>query len=108
MQVSFPACMTLIFGFYLKVHFCKEIQTSKLISYQFVSSGDLAFSIVKGPLEAIAGVVYGIVAGVIIWYLPNRASVCKIVLRFFLFRKLQKLLLAEKLNLKRNGGLSKT
>lgn len=38
-------------------------------------TGDLALSIVKGPLEAIAGVVYGIVGGIVIWYIPNRASV---------------------------------
>ena len=30
----------------------------------------LALTVVKGPLEAIAGVVYGILLGIIFWYLP--------------------------------------
>ena len=37
----------------------------------------------KGPLEALAGVVYGIVFGVLAWYLPSkkqvRMSVCEIL-----------------------------
>lgn len=47
------------------------------------SAGGLAWSIVKGPLEAIVGVLYGILGGVIIWYLPNRASVSKQAGRLF-------------------------
>jgi len=34
-------------------------------------------SILKGPLEAIVGVLYGVVGGIIIWYIPNRASVSR-------------------------------
>ena len=30
----------------------------------------LALTVVKGPLEAIAGVVYGILLGIVFWYLP--------------------------------------
>ena len=36
----------------------------------FTFAGGLALAIVKGPLEAIAGIVYGILLGVIAWYLP--------------------------------------
>ena len=33
--------------------------------------GGLALTIVKGPLEAVLGVVYGLVFGVILWYIPH-------------------------------------
>ncbi|WAR20709.1 SL9B2-like protein [Mya arenaria] len=48
------------------------------------SEGDLALSILKGPLEAIVGVLYGILGGLIIWYIPNRASRHVILYRTFL------------------------
>ena len=38
-------------------------------------AGDLAWSIIKGPLEALVGVAYGVIVGFIIWYIPSRASV---------------------------------
>ena len=34
-------------------------------------SGNLAITIIKGPLEALAGVAFGVLFGVIAWYLPN-------------------------------------
>ena len=34
--------------------------------------GDLVLKIFKGPLEAVAGIVYGIVFGLICWYLPHK------------------------------------
>ncbi|OWF37825.1 sodium/hydrogen exchanger 9B2-like [Mizuhopecten yessoensis] len=36
------------------------------------STGDIALTIVKGPLEAMLGVVYGIVFGIVLWYLPSK------------------------------------
>ncbi|XP_069123736.1 sodium/hydrogen exchanger 9B2-like [Argopecten irradians] len=36
------------------------------------SKGDIALTIVKGPLEALLGIVYGIIVGVIMWYLPSK------------------------------------
>ncbi|XP_064601506.1 sodium/hydrogen exchanger 9B2-like [Liolophura sinensis] len=36
------------------------------------STGDLVLTIFKGPLEALLGVVYGIVLGVIAWYIPHK------------------------------------
>ncbi|XP_060082239.1 sodium/hydrogen exchanger 9B2-like [Ylistrum balloti] len=36
------------------------------------STGDIALTIVKGPLEALLGIVYGIVVGVVMWYLPSK------------------------------------
>ena len=41
----------------------------------FLFSGDLAWSIIKGPIEAIVGVLYGIIVGAVIWYFPSRFSV---------------------------------
>ncbi|KAK3091769.1 hypothetical protein FSP39_022505 [Pinctada imbricata] len=38
------------------------------------STGDLAVSIIKGPLEALLGVTYGIVFGMFLWYFPNVKS----------------------------------
>ena len=38
-------------------------------------AGDLAWSIIKGPLEALVGVAYGVIVGMVIWYIPSRASV---------------------------------
>ncbi|KAL5018377.1 hypothetical protein ScPMuIL_004099 [Solemya velum] len=38
------------------------------------STGDLALNIVKGPLEALLGVVFGIVAGVFVWFFPGKDS----------------------------------
>ncbi|KAL8579403.1 hypothetical protein ACOMHN_026768 [Nucella lapillus] len=38
------------------------------------STGDLAWNIVKGPLEAIVGILIGITIGVILWYVPQRNS----------------------------------
>ena len=41
----------------------------------FCFTGDLAWSIIKGPLEALVGVAYGVIVGMVIWYIPSRASV---------------------------------
>ncbi|KAL8568853.1 hypothetical protein ACOMHN_009673 [Nucella lapillus] len=38
------------------------------------SSGDLVWNLFKGPLEAIVGVMVGIVLGVILWYVPQKSS----------------------------------
>lgn len=48
------------------------------------STGDIAVSIIKGPLEAVVGIVYGTVTGVIVWYLPNMASRHVVLYRTFL------------------------
>lgn len=37
--------------------------------------GDLAWTLIKGPLEVVAGIAYGVVTGVILWYLPQKSSV---------------------------------
>ncbi|XP_070185823.1 sodium/hydrogen exchanger 9B2-like isoform X2 [Littorina saxatilis] len=38
------------------------------------TSGDLVWTLFKGPLEAIVGIVFGVVGGVILWYMPQRSS----------------------------------
>lgn len=37
--------------------------------------GDLALTIVKGPLEALLGVAFGCVVGVFLWYFPSKNGV---------------------------------
>ena len=39
------------------------------------NAGHLAWTIVKGPLEAVAGILYGIIFGIILWYLPHSKHV---------------------------------
>ncbi|XP_005112307.1 sodium/hydrogen exchanger 9B2 isoform X2 [Aplysia californica] len=38
------------------------------------SSGNIVWTLFKGPIEAIVGVLYGIVGGYIIWYIPQKSS----------------------------------
>ncbi|XP_050390226.1 sodium/hydrogen exchanger 9B2 isoform X3 [Patella vulgata] len=38
------------------------------------SKGDLVWTLFKGPLEALVGIVYGIFGGLILWYLPQKSS----------------------------------
>ncbi|KAL8591353.1 hypothetical protein ACOMHN_052619 [Nucella lapillus] len=38
------------------------------------SSGDLAWNLLKGPVEAIVGTLVGIVLGVTLWYVPQKKS----------------------------------
>lgn len=36
-----------------------------------LSTGDVVYNIFKGPLELVIGLLYGVVGGVILWYIPN-------------------------------------
>ena len=45
-----------------------------MLVYLFFA-GNLTWSIVKGPLEPIVGVIYGIFVGVLIWFIPAKTSV---------------------------------
>ncbi|XP_025095637.1 sodium/hydrogen exchanger 9B2-like isoform X1 [Pomacea canaliculata] len=38
------------------------------------STGDIAWNICKGPLEAVIGIVYGMLGGIILWYIPQKKS----------------------------------
>ncbi|GFR84753.1 mitochondrial sodium/hydrogen exchanger 9B2-like [Elysia marginata] len=38
------------------------------------SQGDLAWIVCKGPLEALVGIAFGSVCGVILWYFPQKSS----------------------------------
>lgn len=38
------------------------------------SEGDMAVTIIKGPLGALLGIVYGFVTGIMLWYLPGKDS----------------------------------
>ncbi|CAG5128446.1 unnamed protein product [Candidula unifasciata] len=38
------------------------------------SSGDLVWTVFKGPLEALVGVAFGLFYGVLLWYLPQKSS----------------------------------
>lgn len=45
-----------------------------------ICPGDLALNIIKGPLEALLGVVFGIVAGVFVWFFPGKDSVSILII----------------------------
>lgn len=38
------------------------------------STGDLAISLIKGPLEALLGIAYGIIGGILLWYIPAKGD----------------------------------
>ncbi|XP_041363760.1 sodium/hydrogen exchanger 9B2-like isoform X2 [Gigantopelta aegis] len=38
------------------------------------SKGNLVWTLFKGPLEAIVGVIYGILMGIVLWYVPHKSS----------------------------------
>jgi len=44
--------------------------------------GHIAWTIMKGPLEAVVGILYGSVCGVIFWYLPDSKHVSHVLLFF--------------------------
>ena len=48
------------------------------ISFLFLI-GNLVLTLFKGPLEAVAGIVYGLVLGLLWWYLPHSVHVRKIM-----------------------------
>lgn len=41
----------------------------------YLGTSNLALTVLKGPLEALAGVVYGILLGILFWYLPDSKTV---------------------------------
>ena len=57
----------------------------KIIAF-FFSTGNLALTIVKGPLEALLGVAYGVIFGIICWYLPHKKHVSDFIRSSKLFR----------------------
>lgn len=50
-----------------------------LIIFYFVL-GDLAISLIKGPLEALLGIAYGIIGGILLWYIPAKGVSVHILL----------------------------
>lgn len=48
------------------------------------ATGSLAWNIAQGPVQIIIGIIYGILLGVITWYLPNPDEKSRSVLRFLL------------------------
>nr|KAI8766059.1 mitochondrial sodium/hydrogen exchanger 9B2-like [Biomphalaria glabrata] len=38
------------------------------------STGDIAWTLSKGPLEVVLGTVYGSIGGIILWYIPQKSS----------------------------------
>jgi len=53
---------------------------SSVVNCVLIIVGDLAWTIVKGPLEAVIGILYGIVCGIVLWYLPDNEHVSWILL----------------------------
>ena len=46
-----------------------------MVDDSLITAGQLGWTIVKGPLEAVVGILYGIIFGIILWYLPHRKDV---------------------------------
>lgn len=44
------------------------------------ATGTLAMSILQGPLEVLMGFAYGIIVGILLWYLPHGKAVSNRVL----------------------------
>lgn len=61
----------------------------------------MAVTIIKGPLGALLGIVYGFVAGIMLWYLPGKDSVSRVLhdLYHFCFRHRAELLFKDGPNL---------
>jgi len=51
------------------------LQIKECRLFYLMVPGNLAVTIIKGPLEAVAGVLYGIILGVVAWYIPHRNHV---------------------------------
>ena len=49
--------------------------------------GDLAITIVKGPAGVLAGIVYGFIVGILLWFIPSKDSVCSHMFYFILIIK---------------------
>jgi ABC-type nitrate/sulfonate/bicarbonate transport system permease component len=43
--------------------------------YDMLLTGDIVVTLVRAPLEVIAGVAYGIVLGLLLWFLPSTDDV---------------------------------
>ncbi|ESP00110.1 hypothetical protein LOTGIDRAFT_63379, partial [Lottia gigantea] len=48
------------------------------------SEGNLAMTLIHGPIEAVAGLAFGLIFGVTLWYLPNKDSSRVVFYRFAL------------------------
>ncbi|XP_022110706.1 sodium/hydrogen exchanger 9B2-like [Acanthaster planci] len=48
------------------------------------ATGDLVYNILRGPLELVVGVAFGCLAGVVLWYLPDRYQKSFVMRRTFL------------------------
>ena len=53
---------------------CKE-KLSLLLCIVISIVGDLAVTIIKGPIRQIVGIVYGFIMGGLSWYLPAKDCV---------------------------------
>jgi len=57
---------------------------SVAIGIAFDTGGNIAFTIIRGPLEVIIGILYGIVIGLMLWLVPNFKSDSHVAFRFLL------------------------
>lgn len=55
-----------------------------LFSFTLDSTGSLVWTLAKGPLEVVAGLVFGAVFGALCWLLPHRESKDRPVYKFLL------------------------
>lgn len=54
------------------------------VALAFSKNASLGLLIAKGPLEAIGGILYGIILGIILWFLPHPKTKIKDLIRFVL------------------------
>ncbi|CAG5128447.1 unnamed protein product [Candidula unifasciata] len=72
------------------------------------SSGNIVWTLFKGPLEALAGVACGVVGGILMWYIPQRSSKNHLLFRSTLLMVLSLMFLfgSNKLNWAGAGPLA--
>lgn len=61
--------------FVVIIHLVTLVKRSCLSTNHFFSAGSMEWIIGQGPLQVVIGIVYGIVLGVVTWYLPSPEEV---------------------------------
>ena len=56
---------------------------SRKLNLFYIILGDLAVTIIKGPIGVIVGIVYGFIMGISLWYLPAKDCVSHVLLMLF-------------------------
>ena len=49
-------------------------------------AGNLVLTICKGPLEVIAGILFGVVMGIFLWYIPAKDNVSNAIMLIYILQ----------------------